>query len=395
MRFGLIGRRRQHSKRVPRGRGFALRGAILIMAAVAVGCGPTPTRVAQNYLANLQQFNYPACYAALTDEDQAARTIPQFATAIPLAPDVDPLWFRPILLDMHYEIEVEHRHGDRATVTIRVTMPDLALWERTIDASASEDTASAAAQQSLDSGRYPKIGFDDDLVMVKEHHRWRIVADFARRVEIDKGHAGALALYHRQDYAGAIRAYQGIISALSTEAFSGSRGIAFQYGRELGFVEGAAAQAGRSRVYVSRIVLSDVRVAMSANRTPAMFGRIINAGDRAIDDLQLTVTYYKKRRALDAENHTVVVTPLSFTSFDRLVRPFIPGETRSFAFELTAPSQIQQEASPNLTVGLISFTQSHAPWPQVTTADAPAQSSTPASPVPTPFAPGHHRHLTH
>ena len=133
---------------------------------------------------------------------------------------------------------------------------------------------------------------------------------------------------------------------------------------------------------------------MSSNRTPAMFGRIINAGDRAIDDLRLTVTYYKERRALDAENHTVVVTPLSFTSFDRLVRPFIPGETRSFAFELTAPSQIQQEASPNLTVGLISFTQSHAPWPKLTTANAPAPSPTAAPPIPS-AVPGHHRHPKH
>ena len=70
--------------------------------------------------------------------------------------------------------------GERAVVPVKVTMPDLTLWERTIDAKAGpQDSLNAAADKSLQTGAYPKVGFEDALVMVKEKHRWRVVADFA------------------------------------------------------------------------------------------------------------------------------------------------------------------------------------------------------------------------
>jgi hypothetical protein len=57
------------------------------------------------------------------------------------------------------------------------------------------------------------------------------------------------------------------------------------------------------------------------------------------------------------------------------VQPFVPGETRSFGFRLTAAPEVQQKATPDLTVSSIVFTQSSAPLPK------------PAVPTPTP-APG-------
>ena len=45
--------------------------------------------------------------------------------------------------------------------------------------------------------------------------------------------------------------------------------------------------------------------------------------------------------------------------------PFVPGETRSFGFRLTAPPEVQQKATPDLDGDVaIVFTQSKAPLPK-------------------------------
>lgn len=92
------------------------------------GCGQSPQRLATRYLADLQQFNYPACYATLTDEDRAARPLKEFLTEIPMAPDVDPIWFRAVLFSTSYKVGQPKVDGERAVVPVKVTMPDLTLW---------------------------------------------------------------------------------------------------------------------------------------------------------------------------------------------------------------------------------------------------------------------------
>src|SRR4029077_4599465 len=112
---------------------------VLVGALVLTGCGRgSPHGVAERYIENLQQFNYSATYHLLSAQDPNDRTLPEALTEIPLAPDLSPGWFRPILHKMHYELGAEHRNSDgvSAPVPVRITMPDLALWERILDAAA-------------------------------------------------------------------------------------------------------------------------------------------------------------------------------------------------------------------------------------------------------------------
>ncbi len=362
-RFGC---RNARIRRAAGARPFAL--VIALAALLLSGCGQSPQSLATRYLADLQQFNYPACYATLTGEDRAARTLKQFLVEIPLAPDVDPIWFRAILFSTRYEVGQPQVSGERALVPVKVTMPDLTLWERTIDAKAGpQDSLNTAADKSLETGLYPKLRFEDALVMAKQRHRWRVVADFARRDLIRDGHREAVDLYHSQDYPKAAAAYQALLAQLARQEFSGSRGVEFFLKRELTAIENIQAQAPAARAYLPKLVLSDVAVKMSEARVPAIFGRITNAGDRGVDEVRLTVTYYAgrgaARKALYQESHSVIVTPIEFAGFVRPVLPFVPGETRDFGFELAAPPQIQQQSEPSLTVGSMAFTQSKAPLP--------------------------------
>jgi len=125
---------------------------------------------------------------------------------------------------------------------------------------------------------------------------------------------------------------------------------------------------------------------MSEARVPAIFGRIINAGNRGVDEVRLTVTYYAgrgaERKTLYQESHSVIVTPIEFVGFVRPVLPFVPGETRDFGFELTAPAQIQQQSEPSLTVDSLVFTQSRAPLPKLVIENltpGPQPSASPSS----------------
>jgi hypothetical protein len=357
--------------RAPRAAGARPIALMIAVAALLIsGCRQSPQSLATRYLADLQQFNYPACYATLTDEDRAARPLKQFLTEIPLAPDVDPIWFRAILFSTRYDIGQPQVNGQRAIVPVKVTMPDLTLWERTIDAKAGpQDSLNAAADKSLETGQYPKLRFEDALVMVKQQHQWRVVADFARRDLIRDGHREAVGIYHNEDYPKAAAAYQALLAQLDKQQFSGSRGFAFFFKRELKAIEDIQAQVPAAHAYVPKLVLSDVAVKMSEARVPAIFGRIINAGDRGVDEVRLTVTYYAgrgtERKTLYQESHSVVVTPIEFAGFVRPVLPLVPGETRDIGFELIAPAQIQQQSEPSLTVGSLVFTQSKAPLPKM------------------------------
>jgi len=353
-----------------------------ICALMLTGCGgKSPKSAAENYLDNLKLFNYPACYNALSHQAQVDRTIDQFLTEIPMAPNVSKDWFKGILRAYQYQLGDAKVDGNNATVTVKVTRPDLALWERTIDASLGpNDTPDAIAQKDLNGNQFPTVTYDDNFVLENQGGEWRIAVDFPFLEGIDKEHKDAVELYHKHQYDQAIAAYQKILDELDKHPTTGTEGLKFQYGRELAEIQNAQKQLADQQAYISKIGLTDVDMKMSASRVPGIFGKMANNGDKAIDEVQFTVTYYegkgKKKKEVFSEVHAPVATPLEFTNFARPVLPFVPGETRSFGFRLTAPPDIQQKATPDLNITSITFTQSTAPLPK---APAPSPGASPAA----------------
>jgi hypothetical protein len=350
----------------------------LLAALILAGCSRgEPHGVAERYIEYLQQFNYPATYHLLSAQDRKDRSLREFLTEIPLAPDVSPIWFRPILHKMHYELGPERRNADgvTASVPVRITMPDLPLWERTLDAAAGpDDTGADRAQRSLDIGDYPKVTYDDMFFLLKEHHHWRVVAGFAARDPIVDQHRQAIVQYHEHDFDGALATYKSMISDLEKQPATGSRSLAQRYQSEMAAIENVRKQQAVTAAYMPRLKLDRVSVKMSEERVPAIFGTIINTGDKPLDEVALAVTWYQGRgrslQEVHREIHPIVATPLQFTDFSRSVLPFTPGEMRDFGFILSAPAQVEQDASPYVTVSSIAFTQSSAPLPAAQGANA-------------------------
>jgi hypothetical protein len=353
----------------------AFRTAVLLMCALAAlaafsGCsGNSPQGTAQRYLDYLQQFNYPACYGMLSEQDKKDRDFSEFLTAIPMAPDTSPLWFRAVLHSTHYEAGEVHREGDRAVVAVKVTTLNLPLWERTVDAAAGPDHIGGEdAVRSLDTSDYPKVNYNDQIVLTKEHHRWRVLASLAARDHIVDQYREAVALYDQSDFDGAAAAYRKLVAETDQLNATGSGAMKTVYSAELARTEAIIRERPLSQAYVaSKLKLSDVAMKMSEDRVPGIFGTITNAGNRALDQVALAVTWYEGRgknlRQVFSEQHAIVITPLQFTDFSRPVIPFLPGATRQFGFILTAPSEVQQNASPFVTVSAIVFTASTAPLP--------------------------------
>ena len=117
---------------------------------------------------------------------------------------------------------------------------------------------------------------------------------------------------------------------------------------------------------------------MAEERVPAIFGGITNSGNKPIDELRLAVTWYQRRgkdfKVMHREEHSIVVTPIEFTDFSRQVIPFLPSEKRQFSFILNASSEVQQNATPYVTIASVAFTQIPAPLPKL---DPPAISQAP------------------
>src|ERR1700688_4280254 len=160
--------------------------AATICALFAAACqGNTPQRAADTYLGNLKLYNYPAAYQALSHQDQVDRTIDQFLTEIPMAPDVNKDWFKAVLRAYDYKVGDSKTEGDKAIVTVSVTRPDLELWERTADAKATGNTTSdQIAQKDLTDNTYPKVTYDDNMVMVNQGGECPLLVDFPFRENI-------------------------------------------------------------------------------------------------------------------------------------------------------------------------------------------------------------------
>jgi hypothetical protein len=172
-------------------------------------------------------------------------------------------------------------------------------------------------------------------------------------------------------------------------------GFAARYRRELADIENATAQLAETNAYGPKLKLTDVAMKMSDERVPAIFGKVINAGDKPIDDIELAVTWYEGRgkdlKAAYTEKHPVFLTPIEFTDFTRSVLPLVPGQAQTFGFIVIAPVEVQQDASPYVTVSSITFAQSKAPLPKIDAASADVTkkslSAAPASAPPRPIPP--------
>jgi hypothetical protein len=384
-------------KSASRGRGAVRSARILAGALVGLvvlsGCGRNSRLgTAQRYLDYLQQFNYAACYGMLSEQDKKDRDLSEFLTAIPMAPDASPLWFRAILHSTRYEAGEVRSDGDRAVVAVKVTTPDLPLWERKLDAAAGPDHIGGEdAVRSLDTGDYPKLTYNDQIVLTKEHHRWRVLASLAARDHIVDQYREAVAMYDQSDFDGAAVACRKLLDQAEQLNATGSGAMITVYAAELARIKAIVRERPSSEAYIaSNLKLSDVAMKMSEDRVPGIFGTITNAGGRALDQVALAVTWYEGRgkslHQVFREQHAIVITPLQFTDFSRPVIPFLPGAARQFGFILTAPTEVQQNASPYVTVSAIVFTASPAPLPPVTigtpassTSLQPASSSKPFS----------------
>ena len=355
---------------------------ISLYSLVLSGCfRRSPYGVAERYVESLQQFNYAKCYSLLSTQDRSDRTLNQFLTEIPLALDVSPIWFRPILHITRFELSDEHRNPDGITayVPVRITTPDLPLWERTLNANGGSDgSPSELAQRSLATGAYPTVTYEDQIFLVKEYNHWRVKAGFAARDRALDRHRQAMLDFYAGRLDQVIAQFHSLINELEPLPGTGNRGLAARFQTELAEVSKVKTETAAAAAYGAKLKLDKVAMRMADERVPAIFGDVVNGGNRPIDELRLAVTWYQGRgkdlKVVQREEHSIVVTPIEFTDFSRQVIPFLPGERRQFGFILDAPPETQQNATPYVSVASLAFTQIPAPLPRpeaVSTSQAP------------------------
>jgi hypothetical protein len=356
----------------PHVRSWPVLGFFLVLC----GCfRHSPHGIAERYVENLQQFNYAQCYRLMSAQDRADRPLSRFLTEIPLAPDVSPIWFRPILHTMRFELGNEHRNpdGDTAYVPVRINTINLPLWERALDADAgSKGSQSQLAHRSLETGAYPTITYDDKIFLVKEDHHWHILAGFAARDRLLDRYRKAMQDFYDGHWDQVIVQLQSIINELQQLPGTGNPGRAALLRAELNELRKVKAEIPMASAYGAKLKLDNVALRMAEERVPAIFGDITNGGDRPIDELRLAITWYQGRskslRIVQREEHSIVVTPIEFTDFSRQVMPFLPGEKRQFGFILDAPPEVQQNSIPYVSIASVAFTQIQAPVPRLNSA---------------------------
>jgi len=351
---------------------------IFLCSSALSGClRRSPYGVAERYVENLQQFNYAKCYSLLSAQDRADRPLHQFLTEIPLAPEVSPVWFRPILHITRFELGDEFRNPDGVTayVPVKITSPDLPLWERTLDANGQSDgSPSELAQRSLAAGTYPTVTYEDQIFLVKEDHHWRVRAALAVREHALDRHRRAMRDFYDGKLDQVIVEFHSIINELEQSPGTGNRGLAARLQTELAQMSKLKAETGAAAAYGAKLKLDKVAMRMAEERVPAIFGDVTNGGNRPIDELRLAVTWYqglgKDLKVVQREEHSIIVTPIEFTNFSSQVIPFLPGEKSQFGFILDAPPETQQNATPYVSIASLAFTEIPAPLPKLVDASA-------------------------
>jgi hypothetical protein len=347
---------------------FATLGFLLIVGcAKAPPPGPGPEEVAMVYLGALKAGDYQACYRMIAENDLVHGSLGGFLGQMPMAPNVERRWFGQIEAATEYRVGRAVERGGEAIVPVNVTTPNLALWERMLGArNATKQAVQKGFEKQLAGGDYPRLSYSDQIVMVWEGGEWRILAGFAQRARIDRLHDQALANYHQLQYDKALGLYRQMLERLDKAPFTADREVAFQLGREMKRVEAASAGAAAAQSYLPRLALKNVDAKPALSGSPGMFGQMVNSGDRDLDQVELTVSYYSDAgKLVYSERHTPVALPLEFTDFDLPVVPFHPGETRAIGITLTAPLEIQQQNKPRMVVSGVIFSEPLAAPPKL------------------------------
>lgn len=344
---------------------------LLTLGAPLWACGQSPSELARDYLANLKLGRYQACYRLLSRRDRLAQTVDEFVANMPLAPDVDRTWFALVEEKTQYALDQDVRvHGLNAVVRVKVTTIDLPLWERAVERVFGSVDGARVARELLARDVYPRLSYDDELVMVKELHRWKLFADLAGYERIARLHREALRLYHEHRFDDAAKTYGELLKTLESSAASGAKGVAFRYSRELALVEAARAQAPQAELYLRKLRLAKVRRAMTSDGGAGVFAQITNLGDKPVDEVRVALAYYPEsgvaRSPLFAATYTAFANPIEFTGFLAPPSPLLPGQTRSFGLQIDVPVPIQESAVPKLTVTSLIF----PPWSTQTLREA-------------------------
>jgi hypothetical protein len=351
-----------------------------VLCAVAVmgffllaGCGnspppgPDPRAAARAYLTALKAGDYQTCYRMLAEDDLVHGSLDGFLGQIPMAPNVERRWFGQMEAATEYRIGEASVRGHEEIVPVEVTTPNLVLWERMLGArNQTRQAVQASAENQLAAGDYPRLSYPDQIVMVREGDEWHVVAGFAQRERIEQLHVQALSAYHQLDYDEALKLYRQILERLGTALFSGSGELLFRLGRQMKRVQAARDIAVAARSYLPKLMLRNLQTRQAVSGSPAMFGQIVNSGDLALDEVELTVSYYSEAgKLVYAEKHTPIALPLEFTDLDLPIVPFKPGETREIGIALTAPPDIQQQNKSQMTVSGVIFSEPFAVPPKL------------------------------
>jgi hypothetical protein len=341
----------------------------IVSLCLMAGCsrgpgGPGPEAAAHNYLVALKSGDYQTCYRMLAEKDLLHGSLGQFLGQIPLAPNIEQRWFDQVEAATEYRLGPANEQNEtQATLPVQVTTPNLVLWERMLAAqSKNRKSLRQDAEKQLASGNFPCLKYEDQMVLVYEDDEWRLVAGFPVRAQIDSLHDQALTAYHQLDYDKALKFYHQMLQRLDHARFTGRVELAGQLGREMKRVEIAAASAASAQAYVARLTLKDVAAKPAMSGGQGMFGEVVNSGNRALDQVNLKVSYYAPNGKLAyTETHTPFALPLRFADFDLPLVPLAPGAARKFGIRLTAPTDVQQDDRAQLTVSGVILSQPAQP----------------------------------
>jgi hypothetical protein len=278
-----------------------------------------------------QHDKYEEAYKLISSSDKAIKPLQAYQAE---NSNKDSAFAQLLMSKTSYKVKETKITGDKATVDVEVTAPDITVMLRDVWGAAMASAFAGRNDVDLQKrisdkykdGSFPMATVIHSMEMVKENDGWKVnlgwkldaLTKEAEQLEKDKKLDAAKIKYEE---------------ALKLDNNSG------ETSKKLDALNKKIAGQKEKNDYLDKIELKQIKVGQSIFSEPGIYGEVKNLGNRTLKEVEITIYFldHNGNKVHEKTYHPVLVSQYSFGESGT---PLKPGYSRPFGVKASdAPSE--------------------------------------------------------
>lgn len=331
---------------------------LFICLTLLFGCTRSnPKDVLSMYLDASLHSRYEEAYSHISSGDKAVKSLEEYSSA-----QEDNPFAQAFVSKISYEIKDVSVTGNRAKANVEITMPDLsgmfmdvmgAAFASAFGDKHDEKEIERRLAEKYKNKDMPMTTRNESFTLVKEKGGWKVFLDWEKekkeaeqKKKVDLLLAEARHLKEQKKLHNALNKYEEVLE-LDSEMVEAKKAKA-EIEKEIEAFE-------EKRSYISNVELKEFKVGKGRRYSfegpqPAIFGKVVNHGNRTLRKVEVTVYFLGRDGQPIAEEdyYPVLVTEFSFGDDNK---PLRPGYIKEFGYVVgdKTPSEWSGKARAKIT----------------------------------------------